>query len=334
MAAMLHVGAQGATRQELTRLLHWSNVPIGPSVKSLWQQLFEHGQLVMSNSVWVKQGFTIKPPFQHSLTKQFYAHAQTVDFNHQQQVMATINANVKHHTHGMINRLLSKPLSTQTVLAMVNTVFFQGVWLHPFSELNLMPFFVAGKAPKLRYMMHQTNQFAYAKIKHLQIVVMPYKNQRFSLWIILPDDAKAKLQPIINRLSNQAVTVWQHALHQEKVLLAVPKFDITSRIDLIPTFQALGVKDAFEARLANFKGISSQPGLHVSTLLQQARIQVNEKGTKASAATLSAMNLMAVAVQPVNGVRFNADHPFIFILRDNKTGTNLFIGQVMDPNSY
>ena len=130
-----------------------------------------------------------------------------MDFSQSATTQRLINTYVSQHTEGMIKALLNKPLPADTRLALINTTYFKADWQHLFSETDLQPFYVGGKTPKLRAMMHQTQQYRYVKSGDLHLIALPYKRNDVSFWVIMPDDAKTPLQPIINKLTVQQKSI-------------------------------------------------------------------------------------------------------------------------------
>ena len=330
--ALLAEGSHGNTQQQLTQFL---GTPYsGPAIHMLMYGVHQSApNLLISNSVWIQQGYNVLPRFMQQVQQQLLMQPTQVNFAHTTTTQHLINTFVSQHTQGMITNLLSKPLPASTRLALINTTYFKADWQYPFTETDLQPFYVDGKTPKLRAMMHQTHQLQYLKSDNLHIVALPYKHNDVSFWVIMPDDAKTALQPIINQLTVQQINQWASMMQQHNVQLSLPRFDFSNRIDLIPLLEKLGVTLPFNSRQADFSNMTGKSDLYVSTLLQQAKIQVNETGTKAAASTLSAMNLkMVMPVTPANTIRMVVDHPFIFMIRDDHTGSLLFIGQVQDPD--
>ncbi len=330
--ALLDAGSHGQTRQQLMTFL--STRYGGSATQALMHGVHQSApSLLISNSIWIQQGYKVLPQFMQQAQQQFLIQPTQINFAQALITQQLINKFVSQHTQGMIKDLLSKPLPTDTRLALINTTYFKANWQYPFSQTDLQPFYVAGKTPKLRTMMHQTQQFKYLKTGGLNIVALPYKHNDVSFWVIMPDDAKMPLQPVIDKLTVKQINQWAGAMKCENVQLSLPRFEFSNRIDLIPLLKKRGVTLPFDSRQADFSNMTGKADLYVSVLLQQAKIQVNETGTKAAASTLSAMNLkMAMPLVPDNTIRLVVDHPFIFMIRDNQTGTILFIGQVEDPD--
>jgi serpin B len=115
-----------------------------------------------------------------------------------------------------------------------------------------------------------------------------------------------------------------------KVILTLPKFKMTQDFELGGMLSAMGMPDAFEKARADFSGMTGKRDFWIGAAVHKAYIDVNEEGTEAAAATGIVMQTMAMAVQQPPIV-FRADHPFVFLIRDNRSGGILFMGRVTDP---
>lgn len=143
--------------------------------------------------------------------------------------------------------------------------------------------------------------------------------------IILPKVGKFKT--VENMMDEKKLQEWLKNAMETKVEVYIPRFKFTQSFDLSKNLSDMGMKDAFSAA-ADFSGINGKKNLYISEVIHKAFVEVNEEGTEAAAATAVVLNIKALIKEPV----FNADHPFIFLIRDKKTGSILFMGRVMDPN--
>ncbi|MGH0146959.1 UNVERIFIED_CONTAM: hypothetical protein FKN15_051255 [Acipenser sinensis] len=157
------------------------------------------------------------------------------------------------------------------------------------------------------------------------VIELPYHGNSMSMLIALPMEDSTPLSAIIPHISTKTIQSWMERMRQRKIRLVIPKFTAEAETDLKAPFLALGITDMFHQDKANFRSITKSEQLSVSKALQKARIEVNEDGTKASAAT--AAILMARSSPPWVIV----DRPFLFFVRHNPTGTVLFMGQINKP---
>jgi serpin B len=145
--------------------------------------------------------------------------------------------------------------------------------------------------------------------------------------ILLPKEV-ANLGQVESQLTLPTLTEWVGKLHSAEVSVVMPKFKMTCEFGLGPTLAALGMKDAFSPQDADFSGMDGKRDLFISAVLHKAFVDVTEEGTEAAAATGV---MVAATSAPMRPVEFRADHPFIFLIRDERTQSILFIGRLTDP---
>ena len=131
-----------------------------------------------------------------------------------------------------------------------------------------------------------------------------------------------------NKLTADKLQQWTKNLRKRQVHVFLPKFKLTSEFQLADVLRAMGMTLAFSGQ-ADFSGISSAEDLTISDVIHKAYVDVNEEGTEAAAAT--GVVIRATAARPQEPVMFRADHPFVFLIRDNRTGAILFLGRMMNP---
>ena len=150
-----------------------------------------------------------------------------------------------------------------------------------------------------------------------------------SMVVLLPKkvDGMAVLE---KSLTAKNLSQWLSRLHKRKVVVALPRFKFTSEFGLADVLKSMGMTDAFSLPPADFSGMDGKKDLFISAVIHKAFVDVNEEGTEAAAATAVVMKLEAAMPEPVPV--FRADHPFLFIIRDTKTGSILFMGRMIDPS--
>ena len=213
---------------------------------------------------------------------------------------------------------------------MVNTIHFKGSWLHQFSEkqTKLEEFTIPGSPAVKVPMMNKTFLVNHLDNDDFQLAQLPYKDNEVSMVIILPNK-KDGLAEVEKKLSPKLL---QQALAQAKMKnlqVSLPKFKVTERFNLVDELKSLGMKDAFVAEVADFTGmedkVSRGQSLFISKVIHKAFVEVNESGTEAAAVTLS------IALSKGMASDFIVDHPFIFLIRENGSGSILFVGRIVDP---
>ena len=165
---------------------------------------------------------------------------------------------------------------------------------------------------------------------------MPYEKSTVSMMLLLPDkkDGLPALEKALATAPEDgkgtALDAYVDALKPERVHAVMPKFKFTNQFALADVLQKLGMKLAFEAGNADFSNMSEKEKLFISAVIHKAFVDVNEEGTEAAAATAVMMTMSAI-MRPQEPKEFVANHPFIFIIRDQQSGSVLFMGRVADP---
>jgi len=238
----------------------------------------------------------------------------------------TIHAYVASKTGGVIRELLKGPPDPETELMAVNTVYLDAKWESPFQKASTgkRPFSTPGGEKKVDFM-HQTGRFKIYKDNLCKILFLPYCGNMLEMAVILPEK-NAELRSLKNRFSGRILCEISKSAETKSVQIALPKFEVTSSIDLKMPLLKMGLGIAFSDR-ADFSGISDIR-LSISKAEQVAKIRVDEDGTEAAAATYIAM-IRCSLIHPDE--EFLADRPFLFALRDKETSDILFAGMVSEP---
>uniref|UniRef100_A0A8C5XN88 Serpin family E member 3 n=1 Tax=Microcebus murinus TaxID=30608 RepID=A0A8C5XN88_MICMU len=214
-------------------------------------------------------------------------------------------------------------------LALVSTMSFQGTWRKRFSptDTKLLPFTCAPGLVLQVPMMHQMAEVNYGQFQdaaghQVGVLELPYLGSVASLILVLPRDKDVLLGHIEPHLTASIIHLWTTSLRRARMDVFLPRFRIQNQFNLKSILNSWGVTDLFDPLKANLKGISGQDGFYVSEAIHNAKIEVLEEGTKASAAT--ALLLLKRSRIPI----FKADRPFIFFLREPNTGTTVFFDRI------
>jgi serpin B len=337
--AMTYAGARGNTALEMQQVLHFSlgeeeTHPAFSELNRALRKLQKKGalQLLIANSLWPQKEYPLLLDYRR-LTQDYYGISITpVDYiNTTEAARQTINQWVEDQTQARIKELIQPGhLTPSTRLALVNAIYFKGIWEHPFNSKYTAEavFHVTPQQTTTVFMMTQTRSFRYAEEEDLQMMELPYAGGALSMLVILPKGNDA-LDKVEAKLTPDHLERWRQHLSEQEVCIRLPKFRITwGAYALNKSLESLGMTNAFSTA-ADFSGMSSQtPGLFIGMVLHKAFIAVNEEGTKAAAATAVTM-LEKSLPRPIPV--FNADHPFIFLIEDHRTGSILFLGRVDDP---
>ena len=340
--AMAYAGAKGETASEIARVMHF-DVPadkLGTDSASLIQLLNGKGdkrgyELAMANAMWGQKSFPFSPDYQAMLSKDFEAALRTLNFAQPEPARQEINRWVSDQTRGKIEDLIPQGgVTAATRLVLTNAVYFKAQWQHQFKSESTKPgpFKIGGSKVEPVPMMHQSDQFHFVKGDGMSAIELPYAGGTLSMLVFLPDNPTG-LADVEKKLDYATLNQWITHLQSQRpteVIVSFPKFKMTRELELGKTLAAMGMSLPFSSD-ADFSGMTTGgQRILISEAFHKAFVDVNEEGTEAAAATGLVMRATAMqAAPPV----FNADHPFLFVIRENQSGTILFIGRVMDPRS-
>lgn len=346
---MLLSGADGPTRDELLALLGTTakqepelHVSQGELLRWLTGGRAGDEQLDIGAAIFIQRDTDVLKDFLKLLETHYQSEAKVVDFaNQPATARKVINDWAAEETNGKINTVVSPDdITSQTRVMLASAVYFKGAWEHAFerSRTEKQPFYVSAEETVDCQLMRQTEEFGYAHQDGVRVLVMPYRGGELSMAVVLPDE-KDGLRQVEERLDEETLSGWIAAAEKNLVRVPVwlPRFKFENGHDLESTLVQLGVKTAFdpaEADLSRIDGVrptSAGAGrLFVDQIWQQALIEVNEEGTEAAAVT----GIAAAKEEkgPSNPPRFRADHPFLFLIRENANGLILFLGRVVDPS--
>jgi serpin B len=332
--ALTWPGAHGETAAELGRVLHFNGAPT--NVLAAHGALLGHGapgcELATGNSAWLQNGLTLAPAYAQALRQAANMELIPADFQAQpQQEVERINAWVAQRTQDRIKDLLSSnALDTFTRLVLANAVYFKGTWKDPFEKQATRdkPFRLLNGKTVSTPRMHRTGRYRYFSNESLQVLEMPYACGDIAMVVLLPGGeppAKA-LRRVEDALTSPQLQSWLDRLSSQEVGVSLPRFELEERLPLRPELEALGVRLAFSDN-ADFRGITPDAEIKIGEAFHKSWMKVDEEGTEAAAATAVAMLSMgAPLIHP-----FVVDRPFLFLIRNTKTGAILFMGRVADP---
>lgn len=331
-------GARGQTAAGMAAVLHRPN-PAGDydaALSELAAQLVQRGntggnQLRNANRLWVQSGLPLESAFQQRLETYYGTPPVPLDFASPDAARAAINDWTSQHTNGKIPELFGPgSLDSRVRLILTSAIYFYGKWQQAFQtrDTHPEPFKLPAGNPVDIPFMHQTAGFAYTATPALQILEMQYAGTGLAFDVLLPKAADG-LPALEKSLTAGNLGVWLAALGKRQVEVILPKFRLDSEFSLRDALSRMGMRDAFTAA-ADFSGIDGRRDLALSNVVHKAFVDVSEEGTEAAAATGAAVALIS-AVQPPAHTVFRADHPFIFLIRDTRSGTVLFAGRLLHP---
>ena len=339
--AMTYAGARGDTSAQTARALHFNTnqnqlaVSFGELQRQLNKAREKRGiELDIANGLWAQRDHPFLAAFL-DVTKQDYdATLKQVDFRIQTETARMeINDWVDNKTKGMISGLIQPGvLGPMTRLVLVNAIYFKGRWAREFEKHNTTkaPFSVTPARKLQTPLMNLTADFKYSEVEGLQLLELPYAGDDLAMVVLLPRKTDG-LKDMEELLNEQALSSWLAQSREQKVAVILPKFKLTAQFSLAKTLIEMGMTDAFSPR-ADFSGMDGGRDLFISEVVHKAFVDVNEEGTKAAAATGTVMKSLAL-MRPSPIPIFRADHPFLFLIRDTRSGSILFLGRVVDPTT-
>ena len=282
----------------------------------------------MSNSVWYKKSLGFNEDYKQFMSD-FDFTIKPTDFSKGPAVRKEINQFISKKTNKLIENFLSQDLPSSTRLVLLNTLYFNQKWANQFHEYDTRDeaFFKNSESAITTPMMHKSTRYNYFEDESFQMLELAYEDSRYSMIIFLPKDLNydfTKTNP------NVLMQKFDSGKRNKNIQLTFPKFDLSSRYDLVPVLQALGMTDAFNPQTANLSKIFSENSdIYVDCAIHQVKITVNEKETKAAAVTM--FGLKATSARPESPIQFKANHPFCYVIRDKQLDINLFTGIIRNP---
>jgi serpin B len=339
--AMAYAGAAGDTASEMAKTLHFTLPPeqLHAAMGGLLGDLnaaHDDYQLSVANALWAQQGYTFLDAFLKLLKTDYGAGLNQVDFKGATEAARlTINQWVEQKTQDKIKDLLQPgALRPSTRLVLTNAIYFKGDWQTQFDKTQTKDedFYLSPAKTASAPLMHREGSFRYFDGGTFQLLEIPYKGKDLSMIVLLPKD-RGGLTGLEQSLTTANLGQWLSQLSPvSKVIVTLPKFKSTLQFELSTTLRAMGMADAFTGN-ADFSGMTGHRDFAISEVVHKAYIDVNEEGTEAAAATSVTMRAMAMRAPQQPPPVFRADHPFLFVIRDNRSASILFMGRTADPRN-
>ena len=334
--AMTYEGARGQTANEIKSVFHFpESSTLRPKFAAIYNGInkgTKDYELRTGNALWVQQDYPLLQDYTSRVESFYGGKAANLDFvGETEKSRQTINSFIEEQTNDKIKDLIpSGVLNSLTRLVLTNAIYFKGTWEWEFDksdtreqDFKITPTNVV-KTPMM-YMKPDKAAFNYADTEDLQILELPYKGEKISMLILLPTENLDAIEP---SLTIEKLEEWKSKMQETKLdAIYMPKFEFDTKYFMSDTLSNLGMPTAFTWPGADFSGMDGTNNLYISSVIHQAFVKVDEKGTEAAAAT-AVVGTFGTAM-PRN--IFRADHPFIFLIQEKGTGNILFLGKVVDP---
>ena len=286
----------------------------------------EKSKLTLADSIWLRDGFDVNPAFLQTNADYYGADAYGAPFD--ETTLRKINEWVNEKTDGMIPELLDN-ISPNAVLYLINALSFDAEWENPFSSDSTRTGTFTkenGTGVKVDYM-NGEDIGSYVYNDRAQGMIKYYAGRQYAFVALLPNEG-VSLSDFVASLDGEALRALLTKRWSGKVIVTLPKYEVEYTVELSDALEKMGMTDAFDDR-ADFSGITdARDGVYVGSVLQKTFLSMNEKGTRAGAAT--AVRVGVWSADPLEKViRFT--RPFVYMLVDTRNFLPLFIGTLNEP---
>ena len=331
---MLYTGAAGRTEQAMGRALEFEGLTpedLSQSHSGLIQMLrgLDPGvRFSLGNSLWCRQGISFTRTFLEASRTYFDARVEALDFSGP-AAAGLINDWVRQATEGRITNIVSSPIPPLVWMYVLNAIYFKGDWTEPFEPaLTRNERFQRsdGSRTTVRMMSHgEPIRVRMNGDRNPLVLDLSYGGRAFSMTIALPREPGG-ISSLMAGLTADRWNAWMSQLRPNLCVVRLPRFKLENDLSLNDALRALGMGVAFEPGVADFGRMRPERDVHITEVVHKTYVDVNEEGTEAAAVTSV---VLLGGLEPVRVVV--VDRPFVFAIRDNLSGTILFLGRVLDP---
>lgn len=334
--AMTLNGAEGETfgqMRETLKLQGMNLEQINDAFKSLIDLLVNVDPEVtfkIANSIWYEEDFSVKPDFLERVQSHYKASIHELDFLDPASVN-TINQWVKENTEGLIEKIIDE-IGDEMVMYLINALYFKGDWLRQFDKKDTRPsdFYLENGQTVTVDMMYQQDRFATYFSDEVEMIELPYGDSLFTMTVLLPADRSMPIDRFVEeKITAHNLDNWRSNLHvsSRDVMIHLPKFELEYEIEYNDILKAMGMVLPFDEWNADFSGIAdvSPQNLYISEVKHKTFVRVDEEGTEAAAVTSVGVGVTSMPPAVI------VDRPFVFIIYERESGTNLFMGKVKNP---
>jgi serpin B len=333
-------GARGETEEEMKSTLQFGSMDI-TGINEAYLGLMEllpgldpEVLFHVANSIWYRMGKNIRQEFLSACQDYFDAEVTELDFA-SPDAGPTINAWVDDKTNGKINSIVPDTIPGDIVMYLINAIYFKGTWTYEFDPQITEDdvFYLPDGAQTTCRMMARPDEDERAKFKYfadndVQVIDLPYADGFYSMTLVLPADG-VDIGDLIADLDAARWKTWTNSLSARNGRLLMPRFETTYEREIVNDLTSLGMRLAFTWG-ADFTGMCKDGDLRIDGVKHKTYVKVDEEGTEAAAVTSSVLEVYGGGVDS-NPFRMYINRPFLFAIREQNSGTILFIGKIVDP---
>jgi len=334
--SMAYNGADTTTKEAMAAALGFddmSDEEVNAGFKALIESLLSADKDVSLNigdSVWIKSGFAegVKPAFTDALSEYYLSEVYVRPFDG--STITEVNSWIEEETNGMIKKMVDD-LDADTVMFLINAIYFKGAWVDKFdtSLTKAADFTTADGSTVNVDMMSRVGEYAYSNDGAVQVARLPYGRDKIAMYVFLPAEGTS-LESFTDGLTGEELEAYFAKLHVSELDLRLPKLKLEyGKVDLKDALTSMGMGEAFDRGSADFRGIAdvSPERLFIAFVDHKAVVEVNEEGTEAAAATNVGIGVTSAPMR----TEFIVDRPYLFVIRDDRSGCILFSGLISDP---
>lgn len=330
---MLHSGAAGQTRQQINRVAGFQGAT--PEVVNFYYQKLSENlpkvdptvNLRTANAIYTNSalGITLKDAYQQAMQTYYQAQVKGLDYT-KSASLSEINSWCSKQTDGMISKMLDR-LDPATVCTLINAIYFKATWTEKFDEKDTRDatFTAAGNKQKLP-MMHRLGRIRYAENDLFRMIQLPYGAGQWAMRVLLPTNGHSA-DDIVAALGADSFDGDQLQYETADVDILLPRFECDTKMELIDVLKSMGMPLAFDANAAEFPDICDQGNLYISRMLQKARIEVSEEGTKAAAVTVAEASFTSASEPQFRRIDFHCTQPFVYLITERSSDAVCFVGK-------
>jgi len=336
--SMTYNGATGETQEAMAKALELQGLTLdevnraNAALKGILQNPDPQVELSIANSLWARKGIEFKPTFIEANKRSYGARVTTLDFA-APGAADTINGWVSKETKGKIKEIVPEQIDAAAIMFLINAVYFKGRWTDPFEKASTMdrPFTLLDGSEKAVPMMSQSGEYPYLETEGFQAISLPYGQERVSMYVFLPSKGSS-LKKLCQGLTAETWDEWMSKFVTKEGSIKLPRFRTECDFSLNDSLKALGMEVAFDHDRADFGAMCpTPPNVYIDEVKHKTFVEVNEEGTEAAAVTSVEMGVTAAPPSEERPFEMVVDRPFLCAIRDNETGTVLFMGAIVEP---